>query len=195
MRRLLALIPTLGCAAALAAQTEAVAPTDAQLIAGALLALPEEFREGATVLGWTGPNQTRVLRRGEGRMICLADEPSPRFHVACYHDSLEPFMSRGRQLRASGMSREASDSVRNAEVERGRLPMPMRAALWSLSGPAGSWNPASNELGEDIRALYVVYIPGASGASTGLPEKPAPNTPWVMFPGTPRAHIMFIPEM
>ena len=30
-------------------------------------------------------------------MICLADDPneSPRWHVACYHKALEPFMARG----------------------------------------------------------------------------------------------------
>lgn len=194
MRRLLALAP-LCVATTLAAQAPAPEPTDAQLIASAVLPLPEEFRADATVLGWSGPNRTRVLRKGSGRMVCLADEPAPNFHVACYHDTLEPFMARGRQLRASGMSAADAAAKRNDEVDAGRLAMPMRAALWSLSGPPGSWNPATNALGAGVRSLTVIYIPGATGASTGLSEQPAPNTPWVMFPGTPRAHIMFIPEM
>jgi hypothetical protein len=46
-----------------------------------------------------------------------------------------------------------------------------------------------------VRALYVVYIPGATPESTGLPATPGPNSPWLMFPGTPKAHIMFIPSM
>lgn len=194
MRRLVALLSLL-VAPALAAQQAAPVPTDAQLIAGAVLPLPEEFRDGATVLGWSGPNQTRVLRRGEGRMICLADEPAANFHVACYHDTLEPFMARGRHLRASGMTPNDAADRRNAEVDAGKLPMPMRAALWSLSGPPGSWDPATNTLGEGVRPLTVIYIPGATGASTGLSERPAPGMPWVMFPGTPRAHIMLVPEM
>ena len=73
--------------------------------------------------------------------------------------------------------------------------MPMRAALWQLTGPPGSINWETMALSDSVRSLYVVYIPGASGSSTGLPEKPAPGMPWVMFPGTARAHIMFIPEM
>lgn len=194
MRRSLALA-LLVVAPGLAAQDVMPRPTDAQLIAGAVLPLPEEFRDGATVLGWTGPNATMVLRRGSGRMICLADEPSPNFHVACYHDSLEPFMARGRALRASGMSGQDAADRRNAEVDAGTLRMPMRAALWSLSGPPGSWDPATNAISDSVRALHVVYIPGATGAATGLPERPAPGVPWVMFPGTPRAHIMYIPEM
>jgi hypothetical protein len=171
------------------------APSNEALIRAALLPLPEEFRETATVLGWSGPNETTVLRRGTGRMICLADDPAPRFHVACYHDSLEPFMARGRQLRANGMTPQAAAEQRNAEIDRGTLAMPMRAALWQLTGPPGSINWETMALGDSVRSLYVIYIPGGTGASTGLPETPARGVPWVMFPGTPRAHIMFIPEM
>jgi hypothetical protein len=43
--------------------------------------------------------------------------------------------------------------------------------------------------------LYVVYIPGATGASTGLAERPKGTDPWIMFPGTPKAHIMFSATM
>jgi hypothetical protein len=41
---------------------------------------------------------------------------------------------------------------------------------------------------------YVVYIPFATVESTGLPLKPeAPGMPWIMDPGTHRAHIMINP--
>ena len=45
------------------------------------------------------------------------------------------------------------------------------------------------------QSLYVVYMPGATTASTGLSAKPAEGTPWIMFPGTPKAHIMLQPKM
>jgi hypothetical protein len=45
------------------------------------------------------------------------------------------------------------------------------------------------------RRLYVIYLPGATAESTGISTAPAANTPWLMFPGTPRAHIMFVPTM
>jgi len=42
----------------------------------------------------------------------------------------------------------------------------------------------------------VVYIPWATAASTGLPIKPAaPGMPWIMDPGTHRAHIMITPPV
>lgn len=170
------------------------APSVAAEIAAAVLPLPEEFRADATVLGYRN-GRLEPIRPGSGAMICLADNPDEaRFHVACYQKGLEPFMARGRALRASGMSREASDSLRNAEVADGRLPMPARAALWQLSAAPDSMDWSTNTP-RGGRALYVIYIPGATVESTGISGSPAPNTPWLMFPGTPRAHIMFVPTM
>ena len=112
-----------------------VLPTPEAQIAAAVLPLPEEFRASATVLGYRVPGELVTLRQGTGAMICLADNPSEaRFHVACYQRDMEPFMARGRALRAQGITNV--DSVRYAEVESGVLPMPNRAALWSLTkGP------------------------------------------------------------
>jgi hypothetical protein len=41
---------------------------------------------------------------------------------------------------------------------------------------------------------YVIYISYATSESTGLPLQPsAPGMPWIMDPGTHRAHIMINP--
>jgi hypothetical protein len=41
---------------------------------------------------------------------------------------------------------------------------------------------------------YVIYIPFATPESTGIPLKPlTPGGPWIMNPGTHRAHIMINP--
>jgi hypothetical protein len=161
-----------------------------------VLALPESMRGGATVLGYRAAGTLSELRKGGNGMTCLADDPeSPAFHVACYHESLEPFMARGRALRAQGVKGGMVDSTRFKEIKEGTLRMPSTpAALYSLSGAAGSWDPATNAV-KDGRALYVVYIAGATAASTGLPTQPAAGLPWIMFPGTPKAHIMFVPDM
>jgi hypothetical protein len=178
--------------AALAAQ----APTAQQQVAAAVLALPESLREDATVLGYHGSAALAPLRKGGNYMICLADDPAaPAFHVACYHESMEPFMARGRALRASGVTGAQVDTVRFQEVAAGTLKMPTQPAmLYTLSGPAGSWNPATGEV-TGARPLYVTYIPYATSATTGLPETPARGQPWIMFPGTPKAHIMYTPGM
>ena len=173
-----------------------VAPPAEQQIAGAVVALPLEFRADAKVLGYSGSSHQLVtLREGKGPFTCLADDPAQKeFHVACYHKAMEPFMARGRALRASGVKGDAVDSARFAEVRAGKLPMPKQpAAMYQLFGGPDAFDAASGTA--KAQSLYVVYMPGATTASTGLSAKPAEGTPWIMFPGTPKAHIMLQPKM
>jgi hypothetical protein len=166
-------------------------PPASQQIAAALLAAPKELRPDATVLGYSPDGKLVTLQKGAGPMICLASKPGGKqFHVACYHRSLEPFMARGRALRAEGVKEERVDSVRFAEVRAGKLAMPRRAAmLYSLTGPAGSFDTATGTAAQ-AKPLFVVYLPNATVASSGLPATPTEGMPWIMDPGTPKAHIM-----
>jgi len=176
---------------------ELAVPPGAQQVAAAVLALPPEFRADARVLGYqAGRHELVPLRAGKGPFTCLATDPAVKaFHVACYHQSLEPFMARGRALRASGVKGDQVDTVRFAEVRAGKLAMPSHpASLYQLFGPPGTFDAASGTATK-AQALYIVYLPGATAASTGLSTKPAEGTPWLMFPGTPKAHIMFEPKM
>lgn len=168
----------------------------AQQIVAAVTAAPAELRDGAAVLGYDASKKLVELRKGTNDMVCLADDPNAeQFHVACYHKALEPFMARGRSLRAEGVKGEQVDTARFKEIKAGTLKMPTApSALYTLTGPPTSFDPASGKV-TGARWLYVVYIPGATTASTGLTEKPAPGVPWIMFPGTPKAHIMFFTGM
>lgn len=175
------------------AQTQVNAP--AVQIASAIAPLPEEFRDSATVLGYeSGKTGLVTLRKGSGAYICLADDPTDeRFHVACYHKSLEPFMARGRALRARKVTNV--DSARFAEIKAKKLFMPTHpAALYSLTGKPENLD-ASTGAVTSARPLYVVYMPFATSESTGLPKKAEKDQPWIMFPGTAKAHIMFVPTM
>jgi hypothetical protein len=185
----------------LAAQAPAAAPAAPpvilpaeQQIAGAVLPLPADLRAGAAVLGYDAGGKLVSLRKGTGDMICLASDPkSPQFHAACYHRDMEPFMARGRALRESGVKGGQVDTVRFREVKEGKIVMPKNpSALYQLFG--GTFDAAKGEV-TGATPLYVVYIPFSTGKSTGLPEKPIGKMPWVMFPGTPKAHIMFTPGM
>jgi len=175
----------------LAAQS-GIPPRNEQ-VAAAVLPLPPELQAGARVLGYDAVGNFVTLREGKG-MVCLAQYPKEeQFHVSCYHESLEPFMARGRALRASGVKGEQVDTVRFAEAKSGKLKLPAGpAALYQLFG--GTFDPKTVSA-NGARRLYVVYIPYLTGAAAGLPEKPRGSDPWVMFPGTPKAHIMYTPGM
>lgn len=162
-----------------------------QQIAEAVSPLPESQRAGATVRGYRGGELVR-LREGDGVMVCLADDPADdRWHVACYHESLDPFMAKGRALRAQGTTDRAGiDALRHDAIRSGELKMPDdAAALYSLTGPQGSFDPSTGAV-SGASALYVVYVPYATEESTGITTEPSQGRPWLMFPGQPWAHIM-----
>src|SRR5699024_367225 len=179
------------------AAAQKIYPTEQQIEA-AVSAAPENLRAGATVIGYNADTTLSVLREGNdsSKLICLADDPKKsNFHVSCYHEDLEPFMKRGRELRAEGMSSQEVDLFRRNEIKTGELPMPERPmALYSLTGGEEAFNYEEGTVNE-ASPLYVVYIPYATKASTGLAGKPvSPGAPWLMEPGTPWAHIMVMTE-
>jgi hypothetical protein len=177
----------------LAAQT---LPAEAEQIAAAVLALPAALRDAAGVMGYRTAGRLEVLRVARNGMQCLADDPSDdRFHVACYASSLEPFMARGRALRAAGTSGTQVDTVRFAEVRRGKLRMPTApASLYSLTGPKDDFNPATGAAPRS-KPLFVLYMPNATRESTGINTTPSGAGPWLMYPGTPKAHLMLSVSM
>ena len=174
-----------------ACTSQAQVPPPDQQVAAAVHAAPDEKQEAATVKGYNESGELVTLREGSNELICLADEPGDdRFHIACYHELLEPFMERGRALRSEGHSAAETDSIRRAEIEAGTLSLPDHPmALYSLTGPADSYQADADSVA-GASPLYVVYTPFATGDQLGLPTRPAGSMPWLMEPGTPWAHIM-----
>ncbi|MBC7920934.1 MAG: hypothetical protein H7Z75_07550 [Ferruginibacter sp.] len=179
----------------LTASAQTVFPSPEAQIQGAVLAAPPDKRDAATILGYTSSKEMVVLRKGSNELICLADDPSQNgFSASCYHRDLAPFMERGRALKKSGKSPKEIDDTREAEVKARKLTMPKQpSTLYVYSAPEESYNRTTGEVKEG-NFRYVVYIPYATAESTGLPLKPeAPGMPWIMDPGTHRAHIMINP--
>jgi hypothetical protein len=195
--RLAALLGLLGAVTtAWTVNAQTSVPPAAEQITAAVLPLPTDLRAGAAVLGYNTSGALVSLRSGSNDMICLADDPrqADRFHVACYHKAMEPFMARGRALRASGVQGDQVDTVRFREIRAGRLQMPRgQWALYSLSGAATAFDRTTGTA-PTARALFVLYVPFATAQSTGLSPQPGKG-PWIMFPGTPKAHVMITPSM
>ena len=180
----------LGSICALAASAQEIPNKDRQ-ISQAVMAAPQDQRADATVLGYTINGEVVTLREGNGNLICLANNPSAsRFSVACYHKDLEPFMARGRELKAQGLDFKTIFDTREEEVKSGKLLLPQNSTLMVLSGEE---EPETGFI-RDAHTRYVVYVPYATGKTTGLSEKPlGAGIPWLMNPGTHRAHIMITP--
>lgn len=157
----------------------------------ARLAAPEDQRADATVYAYDGT----VLYKGSNQTICLGDDPNrPGLSVACFHASALPFMQRGWALRQQGKTAQEIFAIREAEAKAGNLALPDQGSV--LHALTAEDSDVNWETGE-AQASYtrsVVYIPWATAESTGLPLKPdSPGLPWIMDPGTHRAHIMINP--
>lgn len=183
----------IACAVPAVAVAQAAPGADTQ-IAQALLAAPDDRREGAAVLGYADAGTLTTLRPGSNDLVCLADNPRREgISVACYHKDLEPFMARGRELTAQGVTEDTQrDQTRFDEARRGTLAMPKEPRILYVT-TGTSFDPATKALA-DAYTRWVIYVPFATGASTGLMEKPgSPGAPWLMDGGTPGAHIMISP--
>jgi hypothetical protein len=179
---------------AMIGQAQQIPSTEVQLKT-AVLAAPAEQRDNAMVYGYSSKGEFQVLRKGTNEMVCLADDPAQNgFNVSCYHKDLDPFMERGRILKKEGKSHTDIFNIREAEVKAGKLIMPKQpATLYVYSTDEAKYNRTTGEIQEGY-LRYVIYIPYATAESTGLPLKPdAPGMPWIMDPGTHRAHIMISP--
>ena len=176
---------------AAAAQAADSADAEAQL-AAAVQAAPDDRRDGARVLGWTGDGKVVELRAGSNDLVCLAARPGQaQWSVACYHESLEPFMARGRELTAQGIEGQERIDIREREIAEGRLPMPREPrTLYVLHG-SGFDADAGEVIDPYLR--WVIYTPYATAESTGLTTRPVAGAPWLMFPGTAGAHVMINP--
>lgn len=187
---LLAALVIISCTA----RAQNAIPSAEAQIKSALMACPADKRDGAMVYGYDAKGEFVVLRQGTNEMVCIADDPNSKgFNAAAYHKDMDPFMERGRALRKEGKTNQEIFDIREQEVKAGKLKISHGSTLFICFGPDEVFNKETGELtGASLR--YVVYIPYETSESTGLPLKPgAPGMPWIMDPGTHRAHIMINP--
>ncbi len=165
MKHLLNIFLCLLIAHAAMAQTKKqrpVLPADVQ-IRVALLAAPAEFRDSATVLGYTPEGKLTTLRPGTNDMICLAPNPKQfGVYAYAYPKRLEPFMARGRELTEQGKLRQ-KDSIRLAEVQSGKLIMPKDATiLYGYWGKDEDLVPETGEIKTASAGMWCTF-PGQQG--------------------------------
>lgn len=161
----------------------------------AVLPAPEKEKDAAMVYGYNEAGELIVLREGTNNLVCLGDNPAKEgISVSCYTKKLEPFMARGRELSAQGKDFKEKREIRGKEIAEGTLFIPREPSMmYVYYGKQENYNPETGELQEG-KFRYVIYTPFATTESTGLPDKPhAPGMPWLMDPGTHRAHIMVGP--
>ena len=156
-------------------------------IAQAVLPLPDDLRDGATVYTYDpSTGARRVLRQGTNDIECQPRDAETLF-TRCRHRVTGPRRDLEAQLRAEGKSPEEITEAVAAATTAGTIE----------SAPFGT---VSYRLyGEDdrIRYLWTMSVPGATPESIGVSDVGQRDAslrgegePWLMRAGTPAAHIM-----
>jgi len=148
-------------------------------IANALTAAPEEITRSATIKDWPTKEGggLALLRQGTNEWVCLPDDPTtPGNDPLCmdqtFHDALVAYFSGGTpKVTRVGYAYMLTSDAEGSNTD----PMAQSAA------PGNQWHHAGP---------HVMVIHPDAKLLDGLPTKPSAYGPYVMFPGTPIAHVM-----
>ena len=151
----------------------------ADKIANALTAAPEEIARNATVKDWPtkGGEGLGLLRQGTNGWVCLPDDATtPGNDPTCldetFHDALVAYFS-GQTPKISrvGYAYMLTSDAEGSNTDP-KAPHATPTNQWHHAGP------------------HVMLLYPDPKLLDGLPTKPSAFGPYVMFPGTPIAHVM-----
>ena len=168
----------------LAASTSAYAQTTAQIIERALAAAPARAHEGAGGVMWNPDHTYKTLKKGTNRLVCYdrSGEPGEKpFAVQCTSVGNLDRVAQNRRFKAESKDGEGMQAMLDATEAKGTRVKPEYGSMWiSMNGP----DQASAQIHTTIA------VPGATTASTGLPDNSKQGGAWIMNAGTTTAHIM-----
>jgi len=157
------------------------------LVAQALTPLPEDLRDGATVVTYDPDTGARnVLRQGTNFVECQPKNPDTGF-TRCHSTASAPRRDLEAQLRAEGKSNEEVGAALAAAVEDGSLP----------ERAQGEMRYRIYDEPDRIQHLWVMSLPGVTQEQIGVSTTAQRDSslagqglPWLMRDGTPGAHVM-----
>jgi hypothetical protein len=167
---------------AVSASVFAQAPTDP--VQKALMAAPARMKkEDVNVIKWKSDFTYDTLQKGSSALVCydLSGYPGHApFTVECTSMANLPRVAQNLKAEAMG-DRKASEAALAAEEKDGTRVKPEFGSVWiHMMGPDA----------EHARMHTTIAVPGATGQSLGLPDKPSQTSVWIMNPGTSTAHLM-----
>lgn len=149
--------------------------------AKAVLALPANLREAATVIKWKPDFTYDTVKKGTNNLVCYDLSGWPKhqpFTVEC--TSTGNLDRVAQNLKIEAMGDKTKDAFDAAEKDGTRV-KPQYGSVWYHFMGADQ---------EHARMHMTIAVPGATTASTGLPEKAGNNSVWIMNAGTSTAHLM-----
>ena len=152
----------------------------------AVLAAPENTRNGATVIKWNPANWTyTTLRKGNGsnRIVCfdLSGLPGQQpFSIECTMLGNLDRVAQNLKFETEPDRAKRQAALNAAEKDGTRAKPEYGSIWWHLRGADQA----------TARAHMTIAVPGATTASTGIPDNAKQGGVWIMDAGTSTAHLM-----
>lgn len=178
-----AAVPLLLAAGAASAQSDAPSRGGAdEMIRSASSAAPLSVTGGATIVDGTmppsGDGEPAVLREGTNGWVCMPDNPDvPGDSPACLDEAWRGFLA----ALVEGEEPPARSELGVAYMLRGDFPVSNRDPSATEPAPDNEWI-------HDSGPHVMLLVPDPEMLE-GLPTSPG-DGPWVMWAGTPWAHVM-----
>jgi hypothetical protein len=147
----------------------------------ALLAAPANLRDQATVIKWKPDFTYTTLRKGTNNLVCYDKSGMPKqqpFMIEC--TVMGNLDRQAQNLKFEAMGDKAQAAFDAAEKDGTRV-KPQYGSVWYHVMGADK---------EHARTHMTIALPGATTASTGLPDKPRQDGVWIMNAGTTTAHLL-----
>ena len=150
-------------------------------IATAVAAAPANMREGATVIKWKPDFTYDTLRKGTNRLVCYDRSGFPTqqpFSIECTSIANLDRVAQNMKIEAMGDKKQATFDA--AEKDGTRVKPEYGSVWYHLMGPDK----------DHPRTHITIAVPGATTATTGLPDNNKQGGVWIMNAGTTTAHLM-----
>ena len=149
----------------------------------ALIAAPANLRDQATVIKWKSDWTFDTLRKGTNRLLCFDKSGLPGqrpFSIECTSIANQDRAVQNMKFEAEPDRAKKQAAIDAAEKD-GTRAKPEFGSVW--------YHMMGNDQAS-ARPHMTVALPGATGASLGLPENGREGRVWIMDAGTMTAHLM-----
>jgi hypothetical protein len=149
----------------------------------ALMAAPAQLKNQATVIKWKPDHTYETLRKGTNRLVCYDRSGFPLqqpFSIECTSLANLDRVKQNMEGEATG-DRAKAQAMFDEEEKAGTRVKPEYGSVWYHLMGASKDNP---------RTHMTIAVPGATTATTGLPENGRGGGVWIMNAGTTTAHLM-----
>ncbi len=157
--------------------------TDQAAIDKALLAAPAQLKGTATVIKWKADFTYDTLKKGTGKLVCydISGFPThPAFMSECTSTANLDRVAQNLKFEAIADKAASKAAFDKAEADGTRV-KPEYGSVWYHVMGADA---------DHTRTHLTIAVPGATTASTGLPDNNKQGGVWIMGAGTTTAHLM-----